>query len=92
MSYIKFWLLITLVPYHNLKYDIVCDLYFKVYLQNQGWHRLEKYLNIQDCLEKSLKIKFALKSTGKTLKGLEKSLNLTIYRRIQLCFWRPKSV
>ena len=33
-------------------------------------------LNIQDCLEKSLKIKFVLKSTGKTLKGLEKSLNL----------------
>ena len=29
----------------------------------QGSHRLEKYLNIQDCLEKSLKIKFALKST-----------------------------
>ena len=29
----------------------------------QGLHRLEKYLNIQDCLEKSLKIKFALKST-----------------------------
>ena len=28
----------------------------------QGLHRLEKYLNIQDCLEKSLKIKFALKS------------------------------
>ena len=44
----------------------------------QGSHRLEKYLNIQDCLEKSLKIKFALKSTGKTLKGLEKSLNFTI--------------
>ena len=36
----------------------------------QGLHRLEKYLNIQDCLEKSLKIKFSLKSTGKTLKGL----------------------
>ena len=38
------------------------------YLQNlemllQGLHRLEKYLNIQYCLEKSLKIKFALKST-----------------------------
>ena len=30
---------------------------------NQGSHRLEKYLNIQACLEKSLKIKFALKST-----------------------------
>ena len=29
----------------------------------QGSHRLEKYLNIQDCLEKSLKINFALKST-----------------------------
>ena len=29
----------------------------------QGSHRLEKYLNIQECLEKSLKIKFALKST-----------------------------
>ena len=29
----------------------------------QGLHRLEKYLNIHDCLEKSLKIKFALKKT-----------------------------
>ena len=29
----------------------------------QGSHRLEKYLNIQDCLEKSLKIKLALKNT-----------------------------
>ena len=27
-----------------------------------GSHRLEKYLNIQVCLEKSLKIKFALKN------------------------------
>ena len=42
----------------------------------------EKYLNIQECLEKSLKIKFALKSIGKTLKGLEKSFNFTIYSRI----------
>ena len=48
----------------------------------QGSHRLEKYLNIQDCLEKSLKIKFALKSTWKTLKGIEKSLNFTICKRI----------
>ena len=30
---------------------------------HQGLQRLEKYLNIQVCLEKSLKIKFALKST-----------------------------
>ena len=29
----------------------------------QGSHRLEKYLNKQDCLEKSLKILLALKST-----------------------------
>ena len=28
-----------------------------------GSHRLEKYLNIQDCIEKSLKINFALKSS-----------------------------
>ena len=45
----------------------------------QDSHRLEKYLNIQDCLEKSLHIKFALKSTGKSIKGLEKSLNSTIF-------------
>ena len=29
----------------------------------QDLHRLEKYFDIQDCLEKSLKIKFVLKST-----------------------------
>ena len=29
----------------------------------QGSHRLKKYLNIQDRLEKSLKMKFALKCT-----------------------------
>ena len=29
----------------------------------QGLNRLEKYLNVQDCLGKSLKIKVALKST-----------------------------
>ena len=41
----------------------------------QGSHRLEKYLNLEGILEKSLKIKYALKSTGKSLQGLEKSLN-----------------
>ena len=51
-----------------------------------GMQRLEKYLNIQDCLEK------LLSSTGKTLKGLEKSLNFTSYRSIQHCLWRLKSV
>ena len=52
----------------------------------QGSHRLEKYLNLVGSrLEKSLKIKFALKSTGKSLKGLEKSLNFTIFCRTQHC-------
>ena len=37
----------------------------------QGSHRLEKYLNIQDCLEKSLKIKFALKVLEKYPKALK---------------------
>ena len=43
--------------------------------------RLEKYLNLEGFLEKSLKIKSALKSNGKPLKSLEKSLNSTIFCR-----------
>ena len=39
----------------------------------------EKYLNLEGLLEKSLKIIYALKSTGKSLKGPEKSLNSTIF-------------
>ena len=49
---------------------------YKVNSICQGSHRLEKYLNIQGYLEKSLKITFTLKSTWKTHRGLEKSLNL----------------
>ena len=45
----------------------------------QGSHRLEKYLNLEGFPEKSLKIKYALKSTGKSLKCLEKSLNSSIF-------------
>ena len=45
---------------------------------NQGSHRLEKYLNLEGFLEMSLKIEYALKSTGKSLKCLEKSLNSSI--------------
>ena len=48
---------------------------------DQGTHRLEKYLNLEGFLEKSLKSKSALKSTGKSLKSLEKSLNSTIFCR-----------
>ena len=47
-----------------------------------GSHRLKEYLNIQGCLVKSLKNKPALKSTRKSLKGLEKPLNFTSYCRI----------
>ena len=32
-------------------------------LVRQGLHMLEKYLNIQDCLENALKFKVALKRT-----------------------------
>ena len=35
-------------------------------------------MNLEGFLEKSLKIRYALKSTGKSLKSLEKSLNSTI--------------
>ena len=49
------------------------------YLQDS--HRLEKYLNLEGFLEKSLKIKSPLKSTGKTLRSLEKSLISTIFCR-----------
>ena len=47
----------------------------------QGSHRLEKYLNLEGLLEKSLKTKSALKSTGKSPKSLEKSLNSAIFCR-----------
>ena len=47
----------------------------------QGLHRLEKYFNLEGFLEKSLKIKYALKSTGKSHKSLEKALNSSIFCR-----------
>ena len=37
------------------------------------------YLNLEGLLEKSLKIKSALKGTAKSLRGLEKSLNSIIF-------------
>ena len=45
------------------------------YTKDKFMKRLEKYLNLEGFLEKSLKIKSALKSTGKSLKSLEKSFN-----------------
>ena len=47
----------------------------------RGSHRLKKYLNLEGFLEKSLKVKSALKSTGKSLKSREKSLDSTIFCR-----------
>ena len=44
----------------ELMHRLISLVYFLV-KQVQGSHRLEKYLDIQDCLDKSLKIKFALK-------------------------------
>ena len=59
----------------------VTGLHFLSQYPFKGLHRLEKYLNLEGFLEKSLKIKSALKSTGKSLKNLEKSLNSTIFCR-----------
>ena len=47
----------------------------------QSSHRLEKYLDLEGFFEKFLKIKSALKSAGKSLNSLEKSLNSTIFCR-----------
>ena len=47
----------------------------------RGSHRLEQYLNLEGFFEKSLKMKYALKSTGKSHKGLEKSLISYIFCR-----------
>ena len=52
---------------------------FAIAYLEQGSHRFEKYLNLEGFLEKSLKIKSAMKSTGKSLKSLEKSLNSTMF-------------
>ena len=46
---------------------------------SHGSHRLEKYLDMKGFLEKSLKMKYALKSTGESRWGLEKYLNFTIF-------------
>ena len=53
-----------------------------------GAHRLEKYLNLEGFLEKSLKNKPALKSTGKSLKVLE----FYHLQEDSTVFLRPKSV
>ena len=49
--------------FSSLDFQINNEKLFTVDIFVQGSHRLEKSLNIQEFLEKSLKIKFALKST-----------------------------
>ena len=66
-------------------HDITEGLLPTLLTLNQGSHRLEKFLNFEAFLEKFLKIKSALKSTGKSLKSLEKSFNLTIFRMTKHC-------
>ena len=46
----------------------------------KGSHRL-KYLNSEVFFDRSLKINYALKSTAKSLKDLEKSLNSSVFCR-----------
>ena len=55
----------------------------------QGSYRLEKYLNIQDYLEKSLKIKLCLEKYLKNTHSIENSLNFTFYRTINTVFGDP---
>ena len=50
-------------------------------LRSTGFAQALKVLELEGFLEKSLKIKSALKSTGKSLKSLEKFLNSTIFCR-----------
>ena len=54
-----------------------------------GLYGLEKYFNMEGFLEKSLKIKSALKSAGKWLQGLEKYLNKEDFLEKS---WKIKSV
>ena len=51
----------------NKDYGKIVVVFFlrEILVLIQGSHRLEKYFNIDGFLEKSLKVKYALKSTGK---------------------------
>ena len=46
-----------------MEFRYLFTFYLLVLYDDTGLAQVEKYLNIQDCLEKSMKIKFALKST-----------------------------
>ena len=74
--FVKFHIGKILESRHDL-YDIVLLLHCQIPMAmdpkySQCSHRLEKYLNLEDFLEKSLRIKSVLKSTGKFF--IDKSL------------------
>ena len=64
---------------------------FKVHIHPPDWFsgfaQAWKVLEYTGLSWKVIENKFALKSTWKTLKGLEKSLNFTICKRIEHCFF-----
>ena len=60
---------------------ILCSFTVEFYCSDRVRTGLRKNLNLEGFLEKALKIKSALKSTRKSLKNLEKSLNSTIFCR-----------
>ena len=63
------WVILYVFFSHFLIFFFQNKLFRKILSEilSQGSHRLEKYLNLEGFLEKSLKIKYALKSTGKSL-------------------------
>ena len=72
---------IILFIYKNIETFVIFNSLQGNFSCYQGSHRLENYLNLEGYLEKSLKNKSTLKSTGKSLKSLEMSLNSTIFCR-----------
>ena len=75
--HVTFYKMFLFLFLENFTTEAVKQIFPKlVWDVKQGLHRLEKYLNLEGFIEKSLKIKYAMKSsTGKSCKGLEKSLN-----------------
>ena len=74
-------LLATTEVFNLKKPALEFEVWFILSCLKHGSHRLEMYLNLKDCLEKSLKIKFALTVLEKHSKAL-KVLD-TICMRIQ---------
>ena len=71
--------------YFRLYLTVGLDQVQRYLLLIQGSHRLEMYFYLEGFLEKSLKIKYALKSTGKSHKVLEKSFIFSIFCRNYYC-------